>query len=97
MKIDFEQQLKGLGRPLMAQDGETPLTLKSISIESLMAAFPDEKISGEEKFKRYQLAQRISDGDEVSVSEAAKIKDLIGKAYGPVVVGPAYELLEQKE
>ena len=61
-----------------------------------LEGYPDEQASGEEKFKRYQLAERISAAgpQDVSVEEVALIKRLIGKGYPPMVVGPAWLALE---
>ena len=94
MKINFSQTIKNI-------KGEEikDLTLKSISVEALLATFDDERsLSGEEKAKRYLLATRIYANDELdlTVEEVAKIKQLIGKGYGALVVGQAWEMLEGK-
>jgi hypothetical protein len=54
------------------------------------------KLAGEDKFKRWQIAQKIDEHleAEISVEDVALIKRLIGKAFGPIVVGPAFQLLE---
>ena len=58
--------------------------------------YNDEKIGGDVKFKRHQIAARIYGKQyaELTIEEIALIKELIGKAYGPAVVGPAFNLLE---
>jgi hypothetical protein len=93
MKINFNQPIKNI-------QGEEikDLTLKVVSVESLLATFSDEQISGEEKAKRYLLATRIYANEELelTVEEIAKIKQLIGKGYGPLIVGQAWEMLEGK-
>ncbi len=96
MKRDFSTVLRALGRDVMGQNND-PMTLAEASISALMADYGDEKgISGEVKFKRYQLAARVQPGGlvDVSAEEVATLKQLIGKAFTPVVVGPAYEALE---
>lgn len=80
------------------QTGGLPLTLKRASIDALMMPFEDEKnMSGEEKLLRYQLAVRINAGGNVDLKaeEVSLLKRVIGKAYTPIVVGPAYLELER--
>ena len=96
MKINFNQPIKNI-------QGEEikDLTLKTVSVEALLATFSDEQsLSGEEKAKRYVLATRIYTNPEelgLTVEEVAKIKQLIGKGYGPLVVGQVWEMLEGKK
>ena len=93
MKINFNQPIKNI-------QGEEikDLTLKIISVEALLATFSDEQsLSGEEKAKRYVLATRIYANPEeldLTIEEIAKIKQLIGKGYGPLIVGQAWDMLE---
>ena len=96
MKINFNQPIKNI-------QGEEikDLTLKTVSVESLLATFDDERsLLGAEKAKRYVLATRIYANPEeldLTIEEIAKIKQLIGKGYGPLVVGQAWEMLEGKK
>lgn len=100
MQRDFSQELIGLGGQKLVEangDEQRPMTLGAVSVNALMGQFADEQaITGEEKFRRYQLAERVSDAgvQDVSAEEIALIKRLIGKAYGPVLVGPAFKALE---
>jgi len=95
MKINFNQTIKNIKGEVVKD-----LTLKSVSIEALLATFEDERsLSGEEKVKRFVLATRIesnSNDMDFKVEDVAKIKQLIGKGYGPLVVGQAWEMLEGK-
>lgn len=94
MKRDFSQLLAALGQPLP----EPANTLGGVSVAALLGSYADEQgLSGEEKFHRYQLAERIHAGSvqEVSAEEVALLKKLIGKNWPPAVLGPAYEALEQ--
>jgi hypothetical protein len=71
--------------------------LQKIIVDALQANVKgEESIAGTEKVKRFQLAVKVYSGDEVELSaeDIALIKDLIGKLYGPLVVGRSYELLE---
>lgn len=100
MKIDFSKVLLDLkGEPLMegAPPNEKPITLSSILCTALLAQYPDEQsLSGKEKAKRFQIALKIVDGGEqdVSVDDVAEMKKLIGKGFGPLIVGRAYEMLD---
>ena len=93
MKINFNQPIKNI-------QGEEikDLTLKTVSVEALLANFSDEQsLSGEKKAKRYVLATRIYANPEeldLTIEEIAKIKQLIGKGYGPLIVGQAWDMLE---
>jgi hypothetical protein len=94
MKRDFSQTLSALGQPLP----EPANTLGSVCVSALMGVYPDEQnLSGDDKFKRYQLAERLHAGGEqdVSAEDIALLKKLIGKNWSPAVLGPAYEALER--
>lgn len=73
-------------------------TLKSVAVEALQLSFADEQqISGEEKVKRWVLATRIYANPEnidLTVGEIDLVKKLVGKAYGPLVVGQAWKILD---
>jgi len=95
VKRDFSQPLAALGQPLP----EPASTLGAVSIAALLGSYADEQgLSGEEKFRRYQLAERIHAGNvqDVSAEEVALLKKLIGKNWPPAVLGPAYEALERE-
>lgn len=74
-----------------------PLTLGKVAMRSLTASFEDERnLSGEEKFKRGQLAEKVYSGGSVALSaeDTALIKRLIAKGYGPLIVLKAWRLLD---
>ena len=101
MLIDFKKVILDLkGDPVKLPD-KAELTLLSVCQESLMASFPDEQaLPGAEKVKRFVLALKIGDSTlpvEITIEEAAEIKKLVAKAYGPLVVGRAWEILEKAE
>lgn len=99
MKINFEQVLKELDGKIIQIPGEgVDLTLKIVASRSLSMIFNDEQISGEEKAKRGLLAFRIYANSDIdlTVEEVALVKKLIGKAYGPLIVTQAWEMLEGK-
>lgn len=97
MIINFEQTLKQIDGKELVLEGGQPGTLKHFAVEALQLTFQDEQsLSGEDKAKRYILATRIYANPEIDlkVEELALIKKLIGKAYGPLIVGQAYQVIE---
>lgn len=102
MKIDITTQILNLqGEPFKNGDNEdSPLTLRDVCITSLSSVIPKEDLDGVEKFKRYQLAQKIySAHKEVTLTaeDISKIKELVGKIYNIPVVGAVYLLLEKED
>lgn len=76
------------------------LTLSDVAVASLMGAFPDERdLSGDEKIKRFALAMRVRNAKDATLTaeEISLLKKLIGKAYGPLVVGRAYPMIDPGE
>ena len=98
MKIDVTQPLVGYNGEPIQNGANTALTLRAACCEALTGAYPDEKLSGEEKVRRFELARLLHAEDEpdVCVEDIALVKQLIGKGYGPMVVGPAWSLLDPK-
>jgi hypothetical protein len=106
MKRNFDFVFKNLnGTELKDGDSaaigiDASLSLKSVSVNSLMATFEaDKNLSGDEKLKRYLLAVKINAGSEVDLTaeEITLLKVLIGRSYPPLVVGQAYLYLEKDE
>lgn len=98
MKRNFDFVLKDLNGADLKQSADEVLTMKAVSITSLMGTHEaDRNISGDEKLKRYLLAVKINAGGEVELTaeEIAQLKSLIGRAYGPIAVGPAFLFLEK--
>lgn len=99
MRRDISQPLLDLdGKPIVERD--VPVTLMTVALSALMAQFEDERaLTGKEKADRYQLAMKINKrpGEvDLTAEQVSLLKLLIGKAYGPLVVGQAYEMLEQE-
>ncbi|RLC69388.1 MAG: hypothetical protein DRI81_20535 [Chloroflexi bacterium] len=111
MKIDMTQKLTNFdgtihmlaeracpacGRPA----DEQIATLRAICTRALIATYRDEAQKGEptpqEKFNRYQLAQKLQQSDVVDLKaeEIAKLKALVGKMWGPIQVGQAWNMLD---
>lgn len=93
MKVNVTQPITDLdGKPL-SEDA----TLRRTCLQVLMNALDgDEKMPGDEKAKLFALGLKIHDEDEpdLTVDEWAKIKNRIGRGYGPAIVGRAYAMIE---
>ena len=97
MKIDFSKELIGYdGEPL--KEGGKILTLAMICCNALMnQTEEDAKLPGEEKLRRFDLATVVYASKEpldVKVEDISLLKTLVGKLYGPIVVGPVWKMLE---
>jgi hypothetical protein len=92
MKIDFSAIIADLdGKPL------AELTLGTMATNALMLPFEDERnLSGEEKVRRFKLAQRIHGAAEVDLTaeDISLIKKLIAKGYATMPTARAWELLD---
>ena len=76
---------------------ERDFTLRKACTEALQAnGLAGDTLDGEERYRRYQLAIKImtDDSPDLSAEEIAKLKRVIGLAFGAVVVGRAYEILD---
>ena len=109
MNINVTQQLHDLDGTLMVTGkqlcqvcgqvvGENePLTVRVAAVRSLSANFRDEQdLAGEEKVKRFHLALKLTDEDEpdLKAEDIVLIKKVVGKMYGPVVVGRMWAILD---
>lgn len=103
--VDFGQVIKNAdGSAVEIKEGQKVPTLASISITALGASYADERdpqgretITPEEKFQRGKLADKIghSKGDlALSPEDLALLKKLIGKAFSPLIVAPAWSMLD---
>ena len=109
MNINVTQQLQDLdgtpmttGKQLCQMCGQVvgenePLTVRVTAVKSLTAIFRDEQeLPGEEKVKRFHLALKVTDEDEpdLKAEDIVLIKKMVGKMYGPVVVGRMWAILD---
>jgi hypothetical protein len=100
--IDFTQIIKDLdGKPLPINiEGKLPsvATLGQVAKDALVNNLQeDAQLSGSAKFDHWTLALKVypNKSDVVlTAEEVATIKERIGKAFGPVVVGPAWTMLD---
>jgi hypothetical protein len=98
--IDFTQPLKGIdGKPLKASTDKDSLnlTLGDVAAGALESPIGDTpQTSGLEKFKRDELARRIYGKKDVALTldEITQIRDRIGLADPPYLIGAAWPLLD---
>jgi len=99
MKINLDQTFKTLNGVEIKDEEGKGIKLLTICQNALISAGDQQqKESGEEKAKRYQLAIKLANGGEIELTaeDIAKIKKLIGESYAPIIVGQAYDMLEGK-
>jgi hypothetical protein len=99
MKRIFDAVIHGIdGQPMrVSPQDDTKLTLRVLATNALLSDFESERgLPGEAKFKRWELAKRIQAHGPVEIKpeEVADIKRLMALGYGPLLVGPAYEVLD---
>lgn len=97
LKIDGEKLYKEIMEGGKLVETKNEFQLKDVCINALMANIEGDKIDGLEKMKRYLLATKIQKANELDLKseEIVKLKELIGKVYGVLIVGQAYEMLEK--
>ena len=97
MIINFSETITTInGEDVKDPETEKSVTIASAAVEALLANYNDEQISGEDKLKRWNLAQKVNGGGDVdlTVEELALIKEVVGKGFGANVVGPVWTALE---
>jgi len=100
--------LVNLTTPLSKIDGTTfkkegsdkdVADVRYIAVKTVLAEFPEEKLNGEQKFKRYELAQALtSAGDtiDLKVEDVAIIKAGAAKGYPIEVYGALINAIDPK-
>lgn len=96
MKVNVNQAFTELDGTVI-KDGEHDFTLKEASVRALNTPVPSEKLSEEEKMKRFNLARKIYKGGVVDLTtdECALIKNRIHVIFdSPLIYTEAYEMIE---
>lgn len=73
------------------------VTLARVAANALVQNYPDEAgLAGDVKVKRFMLALKVTGAGELDLTaeDVAVLKERIAKAYGPLVVGRAWALLD---
>lgn len=104
MKINFDSKLTDLKGNTIKEniDGkEVESTLKDPCLNALLADVKKPQNApietGRDKFKKYNLAKKISEGGVVDITaeEITLIKEQLGLAYSALVVGMCWDVLEK--
>jgi len=97
---DFDFKLVDLDdKCITYTDGEGvkhDLTAKKVAIEALQANYPDEpNVSGEEKLKRFNLADRINKEVKLDITEGdiTLLKTLVPKCYSTLAWGRFHQFI----
>ena len=96
MQIELDQQLLGIESKPVVADGK-PMTLRSAMVNATMTESPKEISSGEDKFKRFCLADRIQRAVgalDLDAADVKMIRERVGILYFPAVVGPVWLMLD---
>jgi hypothetical protein len=95
MKIDFKAPILDLGgKQVTNDDGSAALLGPLIEAALLRPAGP---VGGEENLKRFLIAKKVHEGDEITVEEATTIKAASGAFFGPLAHGRIVEAIEAVE
>ena len=96
MKIDFSAAIKDFDGDAV-KDGDKEATLGRVACTALLASYADEQnLPAEDKIKRFRQAETAAKGgaQEMKVDDVALMKKLIGKAFAPLIVGRAFDIIE---
>lgn len=92
MKIKLNEHITDFaGEPIEG------LSVGDAIINSLMTMLKgEENMDGKAKFELFALASKLHGKEEVDLSldEAAKIKDRVGRIYTPLIVGRLWNVLD---
>ena len=98
---DVKKDVKGEDGKMVKEVVKENITLKSVCVDVLLNIPRDDKkeMTGEEKVKRYELAKIIFAGGEIDLESEpiSLLKSLVGSSYLPLIVGPAFKMLEGKK
>ena len=98
MLVNVNQSLKTIdGQAMKDNDGQgnaIDATIKMAIVNAILSPVKDE--SGVDKVKKYELAKKIFNADEVDLNEdeIKLIKERVGESFAPIVVGQIFELLK---
>lgn len=87
---------------LLTRSVPTPdeiLTLKKVCVQALLADFAQEQIPSDEKYEKYKVFEKFHNANgkiELDAKEVVLVKKWVGKSWGTLVMGQAYDMLEDK-
>lgn len=91
---NFDTELAGLNGEVL-KENDKPVLMRTLVVNALVNVPANEKIEGDEKTRRYELAISLNhEGDhDITPEDVVLIKKLVGAGYGPLVVGQIYKVL----
>lgn len=95
MRINVTETIKDFdGQPILEND--KPIEFRQVFATALNALVGDEQPLAEEKAKRFAVGVKLYQGKEINITvdEAAVIKERVGKVYNPIFYGRTCELLD---
>lgn len=93
------------GKPVMRgipEDGggtAVPWTIRTVCIEALMSDANPAKRTGLARYEAYRIARLVHDAAgtvDLKAEDVTLIKEAVGIAFPPVIVGPAFDILDGK-
>lgn len=99
MRIDTRATIKNYDGKDLTDEKQKPLTLRDVFAIALNAQLPNETIPAEQKAKIYGLSVKLYQQHDVNltVDEAALIKERVGQVYGPLIFGRVSDVLDRPE
>ena len=97
MKIKLTNNLVGWdGRDIIGSAEDTdPVTLRKALEMACIGADPAKWKTGNQKYEIYTMLKRlIAEELECDAKDIVLLKELVGAAFGPGVVGAVYDILE---
>lgn len=96
-RINLSKSFVDLKNKSIENEGQL-FTLKDAITQCLLIEFPNETPDAEDKVKRFKLAIKVNgateDSIELSAEDISLIKKVIGKSFGALIVGQAFDFLE---
>ena len=95
--FDFNRTVKNFdGTDIEDKESKKKLDFKTVCVNSLLAAHPNESPDGTEKLRRYDLAMQIykDEKEDLSAEEIVLLKELISKVFTTLVVGQVFKALD---
>ncbi len=94
MYVEFNKNICNIeGIPL--KNNEQEITLKYCAVSALVGDYNDENPTPGERCQRLVIARKIHKGDwDLTTYDVEMVKKCIGKCFGTLVVGAAFEMLD---
>lgn len=100
MKINVLQKLVNFNDELIKDERGKEITLRDVLTNSLLSSTEKSKNdTGEIKYDKYRIAGLVNGADnpKLDINDLKKLKDYVGYAYSPLIVGVVWDILEGKD